>query len=242
MTTDSAKDSDPADRPSGTPAAAPVGQQGEPARRQDARSLQFALERQLEIDAGLAQAAEAPEKKPNLKPAENPSTMPRRLVKVALGLGLAVTLGWSPLRALLTTTSIEALINARVETIRSPIEGTVEAAPDADRDWTSGDAPPRLRVVDSLADHARLDDLKRQYYALETQSRGLQRKSELVSVELEALNVQIEGFRQGRLKLLDARVAAQTAELEALVAKSSQAARRRSSAPSTCGSPASRPP
>jgi multidrug resistance efflux pump len=224
MTTDSAKDWDPADRPSATPAGAPVGQHEEPARRQNARSLQFALERQLQIDAGLAKAAKAPERKPDPKPAENASTIARRLVKVALGLGLAVTLGWSPLRALMTTTSIEALINARVETIRSPIEGTVEAAPDADRDWTSGDAPPRLRVVDSLADHARLDDLKRQYDALETQSRGLQRKSELVSVELEALNVQIEGFRQGRLKLLDARVAAQTAELEALVAKSSQAA------------------
>ena len=58
MTTDSAKDSDPADRPSATPAGAPVGQQEEPARRQDARSLQFALERQLQIDADLAKAAE----------------------------------------------------------------------------------------------------------------------------------------------------------------------------------------
>jgi biotin carboxyl carrier protein len=224
MTTDSAKDSDPADCPVAAPAGATVRRKEEPARRHDARSLQFALERQLQIAVGVSEGAEAPAKKPDLKHAENSSTRARRFVKVALGLGLVVSLGWSPLRAMLTTTSIEALINARVETIRSPIEGIVETAPDASRDWSFGDASPRLRIVDSLADHAGLDDLKRQHDALETQMRSLQRKSELTNSELQALTVQIERFRQGRLSLLDARLQAETAELEAAAAKSSEAA------------------
>src|SRR5271168_4546517 len=131
MTTESAKASDASDRPLAAPAGAPLSQPEERARRQDARSLQFTLERQLQIAADLAKAAEAPDKKAALKPAENSNTTARRLIKIALGLGLAVSLGWSPLRALLTTTSVEALINARVETIRSPIEGIVETAPDA---------------------------------------------------------------------------------------------------------------
>jgi hypothetical protein len=110
---DSAKDSDFGDRSSGTRAGAPVDQQEERARRLDARSLQFALERQLQIPAGLGGAGEASEKKPEPKLAENAGAMARRIVKVALGLGVAVTLGWSPLKAMLTATSVEALINAR---------------------------------------------------------------------------------------------------------------------------------
>jgi HlyD family secretion protein len=186
--------------------------------------LQFALERGLQGAHGLSEAVEAPDGKPDGKPSGDSVGTFRRLVKVAIGVGLVVSLGWSPLRAMLSTTSVEALINARVETIRSPIEGIVAAAPETGLGWNSGDASPRLRVVDSLADHAHLDDLKRQYDALETQSRALARKAELATAELQALTVQTERFREGRLKLLDARLEAETAELEAAEAKSSEAA------------------
>ena len=125
---------------------------------------------------------------------------------------------------MLATTSVEALVNARVETIRSPIEGVVASAPDVGRDWNATSPAPRLRIVDPLADHARLEDLRRQYQALESQSRLLARQSELASAALQTLEAQIEKFRAGRLKLLDARMAAQTAEHETAAAKASQAA------------------
>ncbi len=133
-------------------------------------------------------------------------------------------MGWSPLRAILTRTSVEALVNARVAMIRSPIEGTVESAPDGNRAWSAGQSPPRLRVLDPLADHARLDDLRRQYEEIASQSRLLARRSELAADALQTLTVQVERFREGRLKLLDARLKAQAAELETAAAKASQAA------------------
>ena len=92
---------------------------------------------------------------------------PRRVIKIALGLSLVGSLGWGPLRAMLTTTSVEALVNARVETIRSPIEGVVASAPDVSRDWNASAPTPHLRIVDPLAEHSRLDDLRRQHQALE---------------------------------------------------------------------------
>ena len=88
---------------------------------------------------------------------------------------------------MLATTSVEALVNARVETIRSPIEGVVASAPDVGRDWNATSPAPRLRIVDPLADHARLEDLRRQYQALESQSRLLARQSELASAALQTL-------------------------------------------------------
>ena len=47
------------------------------------------------------------------------------IIKSAIALMIAVTLGWMPLQQLLATTSAEAVINARVITIRTPIEGEV---------------------------------------------------------------------------------------------------------------------
>ena len=196
----------------------------EESRPRGARSLQSALEQSLQAAPGQSEGPDAAPKRPDQKLAIRVGSTPRRLAKVALGLALMVSLGWSPLRAMLTTTSVEALVNARVETIRSPIEGTVESAPDPNRDWIAGAATPRLRVVDSRADHTRLDDLRRQYEALESQSHILSRQSELASAALKTLDAQVERFREGRLKLLDARLEAQTAELGTAAAKASEAA------------------
>ncbi len=151
-------------------------------------------------------------------------TLTRRAVKIALGLALVGALGWVPLRAILNTTSVEALVNARVETIRSPIEGIVAAIPGAAVDWGLSGAAPRLRIVDPLADHTHLDDLRRQHQALDSEARTLDRESELTKTALETLDAQIQKFRDGRLRLLEARLAAQTAQIEAAEAKATQAA------------------
>ena len=124
---------------------------------------------------------------------------------------------------MLATTSVEALVNARVETIRSPIEGIVAAIPGAAVDWGASGAAPRLRIVDSLADHTHLDDLRRQHQALESEARTLSRESELTKAALETLDGQIAKFRAGRLKLLEARLAEQSAQIEAAEARATQA-------------------
>jgi hypothetical protein len=103
-----------------------------------ARSVQTILERSFLPGAEEAQVEKAPSA---AKRFVNAVTA-RRFVKIALGIVLVVAFGWAPLRAMLATTSVEAIVNARIETIRAPIEGIVQAP--AKRRQT-GARPPRLR-------------------------------------------------------------------------------------------------
>jgi multidrug resistance efflux pump len=152
----------------------------------------------------------------------------RRLLKIALGIGLVVAFGWAPLRAMLATTSVEAMVNARVDTIRAPIEGIVQAP--AEKNWSSTGAPPKITISNPDADRSRLDELRRDLNTLEAQEDSLGRQSQLAQTALDTTSLQAEKYRVGRLKLIDSRLARQTAELEATSAKTSQttASKRRS--------------
>ena len=70
------------------------------------------------------------------------SATARRFLKIALGVGLVVAFGWAPLRAMLATTSVEAIVNARIETIRAPIEGIVQAPGDKTSELERGRRAP----------------------------------------------------------------------------------------------------
>ena len=189
-------------------------------------------------ERSLAEAPESDElkiEKPKPSSTASSASLTRRAAKIALGLAVVGALGWVPLRALLATTSVEALVNARIETFRSPIEGIVAGLPDGVR---GSDAAASVRIVNPLADQARLDDLRRQRETLDAEARGLERQSELANAELATLDAQIKKFRDGRLRLLDARLSTQTAAYEAAAAKATQAAadKRRTDALSKSGS------
>jgi multidrug resistance efflux pump len=180
-----------------------------------ARSVQLVLERSFPQAAESAEA-QTSGRKPFAAAA-------RRFLKIGVGVALVITFGWAPLRAMLATTSVEAIINARIETIRSPLDGVVQFAAADNANWSSPAVPPKFLVANPYADRSRLDELRRQSNALETQTRTLERESELTQTALDALNLQVEKFRDGRLKLIEARLAAQSAELDSAIAKTSQA-------------------
>ena len=50
-----------------------------------------------------------------------------KLIKVSIGVVIVAAVGYLPVRTLLQTTSTEAIINARLVTLRAPIEGEVGA-------------------------------------------------------------------------------------------------------------------
>ncbi len=221
MSVHGARNTVPDDRSPATAADARAGPTRPASPQGDPRALQSDLERSLKESAAGEQTALG-DAKPHSAPPR--WTLTRRVVKIALGLALVGALGWVPLRTMLATTSVEALVNAQVETIRSPIEGIVAAIPGVAVDWGASGAAPRLRVVDPLADHAHLDDLRRQHQALESEARMLDRESEQRKTALETLDGQMEKFRAGRLKLLEARLAAQSAQIDSAEARATQAA------------------
>ncbi len=86
------------------------------------------------LDAGGLQEAlveaykpEAPSKIPT-KPSRFGAWLKRNLVraaKIAAAVAVVAIVGWQPLQKLATSASVEAVVNARLVTLRSPIEGTV---------------------------------------------------------------------------------------------------------------------
>ena len=184
----------------------------------DARSVQTVLEPSFLLRDEKAAVDKAP---PATKRFVN-AVMARRILKIGLGIGLVVAFGWAPLRAMLTTTSVEAIVNARVETIRAPIEGIVEAPAEKSANWSAADAPPKLIISNPYADRSRLDELRRALNTLEAQEDLLGRQSQLTQTALDTISLEAEKYRAGRLKLIDARLARQTAELQATSAKTSE--------------------
>jgi multidrug resistance efflux pump len=182
-----------------------------------ARSVQTILERSFFPGAEKA----AVDKSTSDKKRFVNAVMARRFLKIALGIALVIAFGWAPLRAMLATTSVEAIVNARIETIRAPIEGIVQAPSDKTTNWSST-APPKLVITNPYADRSRLDELRRDLNTLEAQEESLGRQSQLTQTALDTIDLQAEKYRAGRLKLIDARLARLTAELQATAAKTVQ--------------------
>src|SRR5207247_5864891 len=97
----------------------------------------------------------------------------RRVLKTLVGLLVVVAAGWLPVRALLETTSTEAVINARLITLRAPIEGQVGllAAVAAGTEVQPGAA--LVSVVNPRAERGRLDDMRRLVDELESDIKTL---------------------------------------------------------------------
>lgn len=153
-------------------------------------------------------------------PARSWSLTLRRVLKVAVGLAIVAVFGWLPLRALWQTSSVEAVVNARLVTLRSPIDGGVSAKsghPTASSMVNEGEVI--LRVVNARGDRARLDDLRRQMSRLENERPSLAVKLASAEAAQQDLARQSSQFREGRILQLEARIAEIQSAIEAAVSR-----------------------
>ncbi len=170
------------------------------------------------------QAAPAPNVEPPapVAPAEKKtaSSTPRRVVKTLLGLALVAAVGYEPLQRMAQTSSVEAIVNARVITLRAPIEGEVQAG-QAVRDSGAALAPGDLlfRVVDPRADRGRVDDLSRQLEQARDERPRLAARLESARALLAELTEQTRQFREARIRQLEARHDELTADAAAAHAR-----------------------
>jgi multidrug resistance efflux pump len=167
----------------------------------------------VEFDANAARPPEAPAV-PRAKTSAWRDR--RRVVKAGVGLLLLVVVGWMPVRALLQTTSTEAVVNARLISLRAPIEGEIEQAPlgvNIGSELIPGQAV--LRIVNSRADRGRLADLRRLIDQLSNDREGIiARIAELTKLHTDLSN-QVRIFQHGRLRQLTERAAELRSELAA---------------------------
>lgn len=147
------------------------------------------------------------------------------IIKSCVALAVALALGWVPLQRLLATTSAEAIVNARVITLRAPIEGEItmtNSAADIGTRFQSGQEILAIRNPRSDASH--LTGLRRERDQLRTTLAALEEKKRLLVTSLDELTAQQERFRVGRVEQLEQRVREVEADIAAAEARHSVAA------------------
>jgi len=129
------------------------------------------------------------------------------VVKSCVALAVALMLGWIPVQRLIATTSAEAVVNARLITLRAPIEGDVamaHAGVDIGTKFQSGEEI--LTIRNPRSDSSHLSSLRRERGQLNTAIAVLEERKQVLLGNLDALAAQKESFRVGRVEQIEQRM------------------------------------
>jgi multidrug resistance efflux pump len=146
-----------------------------------------------------------------------------RALKSALGLGVIVVAGVGPVQRMLEFSSVEAVVNARLVSLRAPIDGRIE-----DFAPTIGAVTPRgrlmLRISNSRADRTRLDDLQRLVDQTEGERPAIAKRLTRLKELHEQVSQQARAFQAGRIRELEERTMDLKAQASATEASEFEAA------------------
>jgi multidrug resistance efflux pump len=151
---------------------------------------------------------------PPLAAPSPPRRLARRLVRPAIGAALLALAAWALLPLFLDLHSIQAVVNAPIITLRSPIEGTVtfRCAPTC---GTKVDAnAPLIEIKNKLADGDRLDALKDEQALLEARVASFRQQLETLGTLRDSLSASARSYRDARLRTLEVECEGARASLE----------------------------
>jgi multidrug resistance efflux pump len=152
------------------------------------------------------------------------SPLVRRISKTMLSLGAVAAVGFVPLQGLLQTSSVDAVINARVTTLRAPNDGEVQSGPNPlafGTPVTRGDV--LFRVVNHHADRSRVEDLTRQIEQLKDERPSIAARLANARILLHDLTEQTRLFAEARILQLEARQGELEADVAAARARTEEA-------------------
>ena len=128
-----------------------------------------------------------------------------RIIKTLIGLAILVFAVWTPVRQLFQVSSAEAIVNAPVVTLRSPIDGVVTFTTAGVGD-SVGEGDVLVRVANPNADLTGLDDATRAVQDSLERRDLLVARIESLEAQRADLEAQLESFREGRIAILTARL------------------------------------
>jgi multidrug resistance efflux pump len=147
-----------------------------------------------------------------------------RMAKLTAAAAVLVGLSLAPLRSMLQTSSVEAVVNARIVSVRAPIDGVVGGGKYAvSLGFIVNYGQQMLAVQNIRADSARLDDIMRTIGRLNDERPALVARLEAARKAFANVKDQVETFRDGRRRELDAKFREYAANVTAAHAKTSQA-------------------
>ena len=189
---------------------------------QDAVALQSLLEKHFS-ETGDAIA-------PPLKPSTNTAVRPvgrqwkSRSLKALLGLALVAVAGWMPAQRLFEVSSVEAVVNARLVTVRAPINGIVQLD---SRSLGVGQlidvGTPLVTVKNPRVDTSRSSVALEQLRDAEEERQALSSKLENTKAMRDALRSQLSVFRDNRIRQIEAELAEADARTASAVAERNRA-------------------
>jgi multidrug resistance efflux pump len=151
--------------------------------------------------------------------------MLRKLLKTSVAVAVALLVGWGPIQRLMQTTSVEAIVNARLITLRAPIDGEIAAAPGSLlQGAATSPGVPLMKIINRRADRARLDDLRRSIGRLEDERAVIEAKIESARGMHAEFVAQTRQFQDGRVRQLEARAGEIRSDISAAHAKREEAA------------------
>jgi multidrug resistance efflux pump len=168
----------------------------------------------------------------SIEPAFSPSPQPPgqvsrwawRALKSAIGLAIVAVAGVGPVQRLLEFSSVDAVVNARLVSLRAPIDGRVdEASLSSAIGATAHKGAFMLRISNDRADRSRLDDLRRMVDQIAAERSAIGGRLVRLKELHGQLSEQSRAFQSGRIKELEERVmdlkaqvaAAEAARIEA---------------------------
>ncbi len=186
---------------------------------QDASALQSLLAKRFGDDLGTqtVTAMDAPVRQE--APNASPSHLKSRLIKSALGLALVAAVGWMPAQRLFQVSSVEAVVNARLVTVRSPINGIIASGANA---LQVGDAVepgnPLLAIENARIDRSAINAAIDRLQQAKDDRRGLVVQLDSQKRLQRDLEARISAFRTNRVRLIDAQITEADARLASALA------------------------
>src|ERR1700676_1160494 len=148
-----------------------------------------------------------------------------RAVKSAIGLAIIAVVGVGPMQRLLEFSSVDAVVNARLVSLRAPIDGKLAAGPFSPRiGATAAEGIALFRITNTRADRSRLDDLRRLVDQIESERSSIVGRLDRLKELYGQIEEQTRTVQAGRIQELEARVMDFKAQAEAAGATQVEAA------------------
>ena len=181
----------------------------------DARAQQALLADELKLPGDPSKEIPADPAALSKTIASPPSNLISPLVKSIVALSIVALLGLMPTMRLLSTTSAEAIINARVITLRAPIEGPVVSVASllqVGEEYKAGQ--PILRISNPRSDHSKLDAITRNTESLQIERTSIETRLVDLRDKIIALKALDAEFQLARVAELETQVAETNAAIQ----------------------------
>jgi multidrug resistance efflux pump len=172
-----------------------------------------ALQTMLAKEFGNEETQEAPAPQPAPSRLSQPlSPLWSRILKTVAGLAILLTVGWMPMQRLFQVSSVEAVVNAQIVTIRAPIGGVIAEGLEGLRVGSTIPAGWELATVaNARADHNAIERASEELGAAREEQDALAARISRLAELRAGIGKRVDTFRIDRKN----RVAAQIAEVDA---------------------------